>query len=90
MGYGNWADQKGNRARRRLMARKKMMGDNRLYVSMLPKNNDIGGSQIPDRENKKESGVFEINISKVEYFQVRPWVAEVRPHISRSKNKGHY
>lgn len=33
-------------------------------------------------KSSSESGVFEINISKVEYFQVWLWVDEVRPHVS--------
>lgn len=53
MGYGHWAARKGNEARRRLMERKEMVSNYRLSVLMLPKNSSIGGSQIQDRENKK-------------------------------------
>lgn len=68
----------------RLMDRKKRIDDNGLEVSMLPQSTTSREVEymIGKIKSSSESGVFEINISKVEYFQVWLWVDEVRPHVS--------
>lgn len=66
------------------MDRKKRIDDNRLEVSMLPQNTTSREVEymIGKIKGSSECGVFEISISKVEYFQVWLWVDEVRPHAS--------
>lgn len=71
MAYGNWADHRGTRARRRLMDRKKRIDDNGLEVLMLPQKTILREVEymIGKIKSSSESGVFEINISKWNTFK---------------------